>query len=57
MAKAKKQPKAPKKPKESAPLSSWENYEDKKKEWKKKCADIKSKAAKKKALIAKLKKA
>ncbi|MDP1763069.1 MAG: hypothetical protein Q8L07_04210 [Sediminibacterium sp.] len=57
MANSRKLPRKPKMPKESASVGSWEKYHERLKLWAKKCADIKKDAAKKKALIAKAKKA
>lgn len=57
MAHSKKLPKKPKMPKESASVSVWEKYHERLKAHTKKVADIKKDAAKKKALIAKAKKA
>ncbi len=50
---ATKLPSPPKKPKESAPVSSWENYDKRHKEWASKCAKIKAGHKKKEALIKK----
>jgi len=50
---AKKKPKAPKKPKRSAPVGSWEKYDKRHAEWKKKCHDIDAAEKKKESLIKK----
>jgi len=51
---AKKLPSKPKAPKAKASLATWENYERKVAEWKKKCHMIKSDEEKKKRIIEKV---
>lgn len=48
-----KKPKRPKKPKNSASVSSWERYNQRVKEWDKKCKGIDSDKKKKENLIKK----
>lgn len=50
---AKKLPKKPRKPKTSASLASWEKFDQRMKDWQKKCSDIKNGAKKKETLIKK----
>lgn len=54
---ASKLPKKPKSPKQSASYDTWKRYEERVKEWKKKCAKIESDKKAKKALIGRLSKA
>lgn len=49
-----KYPKKPRKPKRSASLKTWEAYQKRYNEWKKKCSTIDSNLKKKEKLIAKL---
>ena len=48
-----KMPSKPKKPKQSASLASWEKYDQKVKDWHKKCNEIKNAKNKKASLIKK----
>ncbi len=48
-----KLPKKPKKPKASATLKSWEAYDQRYKDWEKKCSDIKKGFTKKESLVKK----
>lgn len=53
MAKKRKLPKKPRKPKASAGLSTWQNFDERVKNWKKKCSDITNGHKKKEALVKK----
>lgn len=46
---SRKLPKAPKKPKASASLNTWLRFEERVKDWKKRCSDIEKAKNKKKA--------
>lgn len=48
-----KLPKAPKKPRASASLSTWQRYDQRVNDWKKKCTAILSEGKKKESLIKK----
>jgi len=48
---AKKYPKAPKRPKRSASLRTWENYNKRHAEWRKRCSQIDSERKRKENLM------
>lgn len=50
---ARKLPKAPKKPKASASPQTWSNFEDRVKDWRKKCKDIMASKKKKETIMKK----
>jgi len=45
-----KLPKAPKKPRQSAGLTAWQNFDERVKNWRKKCSDIKNGQKRKQSL-------
>jgi hypothetical protein len=51
-----KKPAKPSAPKRTAPLKTWENYENRLKAWAKKCTQIEQDKKKKEALIARVQK-
>lgn len=50
---SKKLPKKPKKPKASASFATWQKFDERFKQWERKCSDIKNAVKKKEALVKK----